>query len=54
METLNVLVVDDEPGMRSGIERVLRNVTFTLADIDKTVSVKLTQAADGEQALAMI
>lgn len=54
METLNVLVVDDEPGMRSGIERVLRNVTFDLPDIDKTVSVNLTQAADGEQALKQI
>ncbi|MCP4379439.1 MAG: response regulator [bacterium] len=54
MDILNVLVVDDEPGMRSGIERVLRNVTFTLPDIDKTISIKLTQAADGEQALAQI
>jgi two-component system sensor histidine kinase/response regulator len=54
MEVLNILVVDDEPGMRSGIERVLRGVTFTLRDIDKTVSVKLTQAADGEDALAQI
>ncbi len=54
MDTLNVLVVDDEPGMRSGIERVLRNVTITLADIDKTIAVSLTQASDGEEALARI
>jgi two-component system, sensor histidine kinase and response regulator len=54
MDTLNVLVVDDEPGMRSGIERVLRNVTITLPDIDKTIAVNLTQASDGEEALARI
>jgi len=53
-ETLNVLVVDDEPGMRSGIERVLRNATIALADIDKTVAVSLAAASDGEQALAHI
>jgi len=54
MEILNVLVVDDEPGMRSGIERVLRDMTFALPDIDKTVSVQLDQASDGEQALGKI
>ncbi|MBT3199852.1 MAG: response regulator [Phycisphaerales bacterium] len=54
MEILNVLVVDDEPGMRSGIERVLRNVSFTLPDIDKEVSISLTQAEDGEKAMEMI
>ncbi len=54
METLRVLIVDDEPGMRSGVQRALGGVSFDLPDIDKSVSLHVEQAADGEQALAYI
>ena len=35
METLKVLVVDDEPGIRSGIERTLRNYSVGFPFIDE-------------------
>ena len=34
METLHVLVTDDEPGMRLGVRRVLRDFRVDIPDID--------------------
>lgn len=51
---LRVLVVDDEEGMRRGIERVLRNYRVSLADVDDDVTYEVIQAASGEGALASI
>ncbi len=54
MEALKVLVVDDELGMRSGVERSLRNITFRLDDVDGEVRYDVRQAETGEAALAAI
>jgi signal transduction histidine kinase len=54
MDTLNILVVDDEPGMVSGIERVLRDWTVVLPDIHAEVCFSVTTAGSGEEALDMI
>jgi len=54
MDTLHVLVVDDEPGMLSGVERVLRNMRISLPDVHAEVCFSIEKALSGEQALAMI
>ncbi|MDZ7739908.1 MAG: response regulator [Bacteroidales bacterium] len=54
MAELKVLVVDDEPGIRSGVSRILGNfrVTYPFMDEDYTFSVE--EAETGEEALEMI
>ena len=47
METLRVLVVDDEPGMREGVARALRGFTVSLPNQNGEVSVETDQAASG-------
>lgn len=54
MDTLNILVVDDEPGMVSGIERVLRDMTVVLPDVNTEVSFRVQTAATGEDALELV
>ena len=50
MEALRVLVVDDEPGMRMGVERALRNFTFALPEFEEEVAFDVSMAADGKEA----
>lgn len=50
-ETLNILVVDDEPGMRTGVQRVLSNYRPQVADVNDEVRFDVDQADSGEQAL---
>jgi two-component system sensor histidine kinase/response regulator len=54
MESLSVLVVDDEPGIRSGIRRILsgHRVSFPFMDDDYIFDCK--EASTGEQALDII
>ncbi len=54
MESLRVLVVDDEPGMRLGVERVLRNFSVSLPEIEGDVHFEISQAETGEEALELI
>ena len=54
MEELKVLVVDDEPGMRTGVERSLRGVTFALPAVEGEVRFDVRQAETGEDALDAI
>jgi len=54
METLKVLVVDDEPGIRSGIERILRNFTVGFPFMDEDFSFEIIEAETGEKALDLI
>ncbi len=49
METLNVIVVDDEYGMRRGAERVLKDLTLTLPDINGEVKFAVRTAASGKE-----
>ena len=48
METLRVLVVDDEPGMRLGVARALVNFKFALPDVNGDVAFKVETAESGE------
>jgi len=54
METLRVLVVDDEPGMRLGVARALRGHVVTVPEIGEQVSLRVDQAETGERALDVI
>jgi signal transduction histidine kinase len=54
METLRVLVVDDEEGMRLGIERALRDFTVDVHQVGDTVSFEIEHAATGEEGLEKI
>lgn len=48
---LRVLVVDDEPGMRLGVQRTLRDLSVHVQDVDVHVTFEVEQAETGEQAL---
>ena len=54
MHNLNVLAVDDEPGMRSGMERILSSYKMKLADIDEEICFTVDLAESGEQAIEKI
>lgn len=54
MEVLDVLVVDDEPGIRSGVLRILRNFTVSYPFMDDDISFNVIEAATGEEALEHI
>jgi signal transduction histidine kinase len=53
-DALRILVVDDEPGMRSGVTRSLRDFTVRLNDVNGEVRFEIDQAASGEEALEKI
>ena len=54
VETLKVLVVDDEPGMRQGAARVLSRHAQSLPDLDVEVRFAVETAADAAEALARL
>jgi two-component system sensor histidine kinase/response regulator len=54
MDTLRILVVDDEPGMRRGVARALQDFRVRLPDINGEVLFAVDQADSGERALEMI
>ncbi len=51
MQPLNILVVDDELGMRMGIERCLKNVVFEFPEFGEQVSLNITTVDTGNKAL---
>jgi signal transduction histidine kinase len=53
-DVLKILVVDDEPGMRAGVTRSLRDFTVRLQDVNGEVHFEIDQAASGEEALDKI
>lgn len=54
VETLRVLVTDDEPGMRLGVERTLRGFTVRVPDVNGQVRFTVEQAESGERCLEII
>jgi two-component system, sensor histidine kinase and response regulator len=54
MDTLRILVTDDEPGMRLGAERTLRDFTVVVPDVQEKVNFVVDQAQTGEEALQRI
>jgi signal transduction histidine kinase len=54
VETINVLVTDDEIGMRLGVLRTLRDFTMHVSEVDETVGFAIDHAESGEEALEKI
>jgi len=54
MAKLKVLIVDDEPGIRSGIVRILHNFTVGYPFMDEDFEFDLIEAETGEQAIEII
>ncbi len=54
MESLDVLVVDDEFGIRSGVLRILKNFTVSYPFMDDDIQFNIIEAATGEEALEII
>ncbi len=54
MNTLKILVVDDEPGIRSGISRILSRFTVDYPFMDEQISFEVLEAETGEAGLVII
>jgi signal transduction histidine kinase len=54
MVRLAILAVDDEPGMRAGIERALEDHVAAIPEAETQVRFHVLTAADGQQALAAL
>ena len=54
MDALRILIVDDEEGMRLGIERALRSFTVDIHQVGATVSFVIEHASTGEEGFKKI
>jgi two-component system, sensor histidine kinase and response regulator len=54
MDSLRVLVTDDEMGMRLGVARTLRDFIVRVPDVNEDVAFVVEQAESGEEALEKI
>jgi signal transduction histidine kinase len=54
MAVLKVLVVDDEPGIRSGVSRILRDFHVTYPFMEEDYSFTVTEASSGEEAISIL
>lgn len=54
MAVLKVLVVDDEPGIRSGVARILRDFHVTYPFMDEDYFFEILEAPTGEEGLMII
>lgn len=54
MAVLKVLVIDDEPGIRSGVARILRDFHVTYPFMDEDYTFEVLQAPTGEDGLTII
>ena len=54
MSILKILVVDDEPGIRSGVSRILRNFRVDYPFMDEPFEFEVTEAPTGEAGIEII
>ena len=54
MAVLKVLVIDDEPGIRSGVVRILSNFHVTYPFMDEDYTFEVAEAGTGEEGLLYI
>jgi two-component system, sensor histidine kinase and response regulator len=54
MSILKILVVDDEPGIRSGISRILRNFRVDYPFMDEPFEFEVIEASTGEAGIEII
>ena len=54
MDKLNLLVVDDEPGIRSGVSRILNNFSVSYPFMDSDYGFNVIETGTGEDAIEII
>jgi len=54
MAVLKVLVIDDEPGIRSGVSRILNTFHVTYPFMDEDYTFEVTEAATGEDGIIIL
>ncbi len=54
MAVLKVLVIDDEPGIRSGVARILRDFHVTYPFMDEDYTFELVEAPTGEEGIEIL
>jgi len=54
MSTLKILVIDDEPGIRSGISRILRNFRVDYPFMEEAFDFEVQEASTGEAGIEAI
>ena len=54
MAVLKVLVIDDEPGIRSGVSRILNNFHVTYPFMDEDYTFEVTEAGTGEEGIKIL
>ncbi|MEI6888745.1 MAG: sensor histidine kinase [Bacteroidales bacterium] len=54
MSTLKILVIDDEPGIRSGISRILRNFRVDYPFMEEAFDFEVNEAPTGEEGIELI
>jgi len=54
MAVLKVLVIDDEPGIRSGVSRILNNFHVTYPFMDEDYTFEVTEAPSGEDGIEIL
>jgi two-component system sensor histidine kinase/response regulator len=54
MAVLKVLVIDDEPGIRSGVSRILTNFNVTYPFMDEDYTFEVTEAGTGEDGIEIL
>ena len=54
MAILKVLVIDDEPGIRSGVSRILNNFHVTYPFMDEDYTYEVTEAGTGEEGIEIL
>lgn len=54
MVTLKILIVDDEPGIRSGVVRILHNFRVDYPFMEEAYDFKVLEASSGEEGIEII
>ncbi len=54
MKNLTIMVVDDEPGIRSGVSRILSNFTVSYPFMDADIGFQILEVATGEEAIEKV
>lgn len=54
MAVLKVLVIDDEPGIRSGVSRILNNFHVTYPFMDEDYTFEVAEAGTGEEGITIL
>jgi two-component system, sensor histidine kinase and response regulator len=54
MSKLNLLVVDDEPGIRSGVRRILESFSVSYPFMDEDIEFEVQEAETGEEAIELL